>query len=302
MPSVETKVSFIVVNWNRLDDILRNIHYLSKTRIPDFEIIVVDNGSTDGSPQQLAAVDSIRLVRLPSNVGPSAARNAAIACAKGEYLVFLDSDALLSKKGVARLINRMDRDPTLGIVGCRVVNAYSRRLDQWIYPFSPRTHERREFETYSFSAAGAIVRAEAIRAAGGFWEDLVIYNEEVDLSIRMIRNGYRILYEPGVAVFHCVSDQGRLGSDTFWRYQIRNWIWIFYRYYPPVERWRMVSVYVLLYLVKGVATRRLAACLRGIFEGLRGVDVISRFRDKLSPTEIRLLRSLNRRSSLRLGR
>ncbi|MDR3633694.1 MAG: glycosyltransferase [Isosphaeraceae bacterium] len=302
MQSEAIKVSFIVVTWNRLDDVLRNIGYLSKSRLCGFEILVVENGSTDGSAERLEALDSIRLIRLDTNVGPAAARNAAVACARGEYLVFLDSDALLSKKGAARLVERMDREPTLGIIGCRIVNAYSRRLDQWIYPFPPSTHEHLDFETYSFSAAGAIVRAEAIRSVGGFWDDLNIYNEEVDLSIRMIRAGYRILYEPRVAVFHCVSNQGRLGSDAFWRFQIRNWIWIFYRYYPPVERWRMISLYVLLYLAKGVATRRLAACVTGIVEGLRAVDVISRFRDKLSPREVHLLRTLNRRTTLRLGR
>src|SRR5262249_33922619 len=149
-----------------------------------------------------------------------------------------------------------------------------------------RTHEHREFETYSFSAAGAIVRAEAIRKSGGFWGELGIYNEEVDLSIRIIRAGYRILYEPRVAVFHCVSKQGRQGPSIYWHHQIRNWIWIFYRYYPPVERWRMVSLYIALYLIKSLSARQAAACSAGILAGLRRLDIIRGYDDKLTSSEL----------------
>jgi GT2 family glycosyltransferase len=295
------KVSFIIVHWNRHEDVLQTIGYLSKLRGPRFEIIVVDDGSTDDTPERLAAVDSIKLICLDSNVGPAEARNVGIGEASGEYLVFLDSDALLSKRGLESLVDRMDRDPTLGVIGCRIVNYYTRRLDQWIYPYRAETHEHREFETYSFSAAGAMIRSEVCHKAGRFWGDLVIYNEEVDLSIRVLQAGYRIIYFPRVAVYHQVSERGRKGAAVYWRNQIRNWIWIFYRYYPAAARWRKITLYVLLYLVKSLWNRRLAACLSGIVEGLRASQIISQYQDKLSHDEMRRLESLNRRTSLRLA-
>src|SRR5262249_32801850 len=155
---------------------------------------------------------------------------------KGKYVVFLDSDAVLSRLGLLELVSRMESNPTIGIIGCRIVNSQTRQADAWIHALPASSHELREFDTYSFSAAGAIARTEALRAAGPFWDELFIYQEEVDLSIRMLKAGYRIVYSPLARVIHRVSEQGRIASGDYWRLQIRNWIWIYYRYYPARAR------------------------------------------------------------------
>jgi GT2 family glycosyltransferase len=291
--------SVIIVNWNRSDEIRKNIERLLRLRIASCEIIVVDNGSTDGSAEWLEPLGSIRMISLGANLGPAAARNVGIAAARGRYLLFLDSDALLGRRGVSELVRRMEADPSLGIIGCRIVNAGTRRLDQWIYAESPQTHERIEFETYSFSAAGALARADALRKCGGFWDELFIYNEEVDLSIRVLRSGYRIIYLPDVPVFHLGSPHGRIRSGAYWYYQIRNWIWIFYRYYPFAARARKITAYTLVYLVRATLASRLTECLAGIVAGLKRTDIIGKYEDKLSGQELLSLQSLNRRMLLR---
>ena len=182
-------VSFIIVNWNRFDDVLKNVRYLKRQRRVKFEVVVVDNGSTDGSAERLARIGWIRLIRLATNVGPAAARNYGIGSAKGKYVVFLDSDAVLSKSGLVELVSRMESNPTIGIISCRIVNSRTRRPDAWIHALPASSHELKEFDTYSFSAAGAIARTEALLAAGPFWDELFIYQEEVDLSIRNVEGG-----------------------------------------------------------------------------------------------------------------
>ena len=295
-------VSIIIVNWNRLDDILKNLHYLRQQRGLRTEVVVVDNGSTDGSAERLSRIGWIRLVRLATNVGPAEARNYGIRISGGAYIVFLDSDAILSKAGLTKLVSRMESDATIGIIGCRIVNSQTRKTDAWIHALPASSHEFREFDTYSFSAAGAIARTEALRAAGPFWDELFIYNEEVDLSIRVLRAGYRILYSPVARVYHRVSQNGRVATGAYWRLLIRNWIWIFYRHYPKRARLRKVAIYILLYVVKGALNRRLADCLKGILEGLWHTEIIARFPDKLSPEEVDRLYALNRRTRLRLDR
>ena len=225
-------VSIIIVNWNRLDDVLKSLHYLRRQRELRKEVVVVDNASTDGSVERLSRFNWIRLIRLPRNVGPAEARNCGIRIATGRYIVFLDSDTVLPRSGLAKLVSRMEEDSAIGIIGCRIVNSHTRKTDAWIHALPESSHERREFDTYSFSAAGAIVRARALRAVGPFWDELFIYNEEVDLSIRIIKAGYRVLYSPAVRVYHNVSQNGRVAPGEYWRLLIRNWIWIFYRYYP----------------------------------------------------------------------
>ena len=231
-------VSIVIVNWNRLDDVLTNLHYLMQQKGPRTEVVVVDNGSTDGSAERLSQLSGIRLIRLATNVGPALARNHGITSARGKYVVFLDSDAILSKSGLAKLVRRMESDPTIGIIGCRIVNSRTRKTDPWIHALPASTHELREFDTYSFSAAGAIARTGALQAAGLFWDELFIYNEEVDLSIRMLRAGYRILYSPLVRVYHRLSQDGRMATGVYWELQIRNWIWIFYRHYPKCRTYQ----------------------------------------------------------------
>jgi GT2 family glycosyltransferase len=295
-------ISVIIVNWNRIDNILSSIRRLLRLKAIRFEIIVVDNGSTDGSAEVLARIDGITLIQLPENLGPATARNLAIDSARGRYLFFLDSDASITGRSLRRLADRMSQDPSIGVIGCRIVNHSTQEIDQWIYAESVRSHSRREFDTYSFSAAGALVRAEALAEAGRFWEDLFIYNEETDLSIRILKAGYRIIYFPDALVYHAPSVEGRVSTGRYWFYQARNQIWIFFRYYPFPLRWIKIMVYIIIYAVKSSMSRHFFSCLSGIASGLRRHRIIRDFREKLTFEQCRRIESLNRRASVKLGR
>jgi colanic acid/amylovoran biosynthesis glycosyltransferase len=263
------KVSVVIVNWNRADDVVWNLRHLSRLDYPNLEILVIDNGSTDGSQERLSALPGVHLIRLESNLGPSRARNVGIQAATGKYIVFLDSDAVLAKRALGVMVARMEADPSIGIAGCKILNWHTRKIDQWIYAEPYETHRNTAFDSYSFSAAGAIARAEALRDVGGFWERLFIYNEEVDLSIRMLRGGYRIVFAPDARLV-C---------------------------------WWKVTSYSAIYLIKGLANREPMAAVRGIVEGLRHTSIIDEYADdKLSYEEVGLIDSLNRRTAIRLRR
>jgi GT2 family glycosyltransferase len=290
-------VSIIIVNWNRRAEVARILRYLDGLEPRFAEIVVVDNGSTDGSAEWLSRVPTIRFVGLPANFGPATARNIGVLCSAGKYIVFLDSDAMISRAAIQRLVERMESDATIGIAGCRILDPSSRQLDQWIYQYPPATHEHREFDTYSFSAAGAIVRREALRDAGLFWEDLFIYTEEVDLSIRVLRAGFRVIYFPSARVYHAASMRGRQVPASYWRLQARNRIWICYRYYNTIECYKKILKFSLIYLLKGLYSGHLRACLSGIAAGLAGEGIRRRFPEKLSRDESRRIDSLGRRLS-----
>ncbi len=299
--SARPRVSVIIVNWNRLDDVLMNLRHLRRLDYAgDVETIVVDNGSSDGSVERLRHMLGIRFIPLAHNAGPSVARNVGIDAATGKYVLFLDSDAVLSRRGLLALVERMEADPRIGVAGCRIYNWHTRRIDQWIYAEPYCTHGDRTFDTYSFSAAGALVRADVLRRVGGFWERLFIYNEEVDLSIRILREGYRIVYAPDARVFHRPSSEGRAPGATYFRCQVRNWIWIFFRHYAGWRCWWKVAEYSALYLIKGMANRQLRACVEGIVEGVRGRAIAREFAEKMTPAQAARIRKLNSRWRLRL--
>src|SRR5947209_16328072 len=113
---------------------------------------------------------------------------------------------------------------------------------------------------------------------------------------------FRSVYFPDARVYHYASPRGRGGPGTYWYYQARNWIWIFYRYYPAGARARRVALYSLIYVAKGALNLRLRACLAGLVAGLRRTDIIGEFADKLTAAELQRLESLNRRRALRASR
>jgi GT2 family glycosyltransferase len=147
-----------------------------------------------------------------------------------------------------------------------------------------------------------MVRLQALQDAGPFWDELFIYNEEVDLSIRVIRAGYRVVYCPKVRVYHFPSIHGRKEPGAYWRFQIRNWIWIFYRYYPSGSRLSKIISYISVYMVKSIYNHQIKACLSGILEGLTKTEIIDRYPDKLSPMEVRRIGALNMKTRIRLDR
>ncbi len=294
-----SKVSVVLVNWNRSKDILDNIRWLSNQTWKNREIIVIDNGSTDDSIHKLRSLDGIQLIELPENSGPAHARNEGIRVADGEFILLLDSDSYMGRTGMEKLVVRMQQDPSLGVIGCRILNWFTGDIDQWFYPGSYEQFGDTEFETYSFSGAGAMLRTDVVRKAGGFWDALFIYNEEVDLSIGIIRGGHRIIYTPDVAVFHRSSKDGRVPSQRYFYYQIRNWIWILYRHYPFWSRIGRVALISAAYFIKGMLAGHLRSSVQGITDGLRGLHWIDQFEPKLCASQIRRLRILNGRWTIR---
>ena len=196
---------------------------------------------------------------------------------------------------------KVDFRRELAIIGCRIDHARSRRVDQWIYP---ETHQRRthqKFETYAFSAAGALARKAVVDQVGGFNERLFIYNEEVDLAYKVMRAGYKVGYDSAARVYHRPSAVGRAPGKDYWRLMIRNWIWIFFQFYPAPSAWRRTMTYASVYLVKGLAQGQLAAVWSGIREGVAGRrDLLGE--PKLSPEQRRRIDHLNRRRTIKLGR
>lgn len=238
----------------------------------------------------------IELVERSGNFGSAKARNIGVAKATGDYNLTFDSDAVLPRGAVRDLVARMEAEPDVGIMGCRILNYYTRDIDQWINPHRYEDHGDRAFDTYSFWACGAIARADALQRVGGFWDDLFIYNEELDLSIRLIQAGYRVTYCPDVCVYHQTSPNGREAKGNCYYLMTRNYMRIFYRYFPSRYRRGMALKDAALYVAKGLCAGRIASCLRGIWVGLRERKAIkSQFSQHLTDSQVLYLFNLNPR-------
>ncbi|MBI4744911.1 MAG: glycosyltransferase family 2 protein [Actinobacteria bacterium] len=120
---MEIKLSIIIVNWNTknlLKDCLNSIFDNSPSF--KFEVIVVDNASTDGSPQMVTDYFSfVKLISNDSNKGFSYANNRGIERSIGQYILLLNSDTVVFKKALENMISFMDNNPEAGAVGCRLL-------------------------------------------------------------------------------------------------------------------------------------------------------------------------------------
>lgn len=219
-PVVLGRVSVIIVNYNGYEYVKRCIDAVAANIYPDYEIIVVDNGSTDSSVDKLQIDFSnlgIRFIELQTNLGPSAARNRAGRIATGEFFAFLDNDTTPDGDWLVAPISRMKADPTIGAVQCRLMLLQEPTKFDYVgdylgsYGFLMQSVGAGEEDVgqadseaviLSAKSAGMVVRRSAFCEAGGFDDDYFIYVEETDLGLRLWLMGYRAIYVPESRVLH----------------------------------------------------------------------------------------------------
>ena len=183
----------------------------------DFDVTVVDNGSTDESVAYLReSWPQVRRVELPGNAGFPAAVNRGIEASRGRYVALLNNDIELSPDWLEALARELDDDPGLGFVTGKIMRhdapGVIEQAGHDFYTcgrFEPRGLEQPDTGQYDepaptaiVTAAAAIYRREAVERAGGFDEDYFLYCEDADLCLRILLAGYGGLYVPGPKAFH----------------------------------------------------------------------------------------------------
>lgn len=193
------RVSVIVPVFNAEHTAARAIESVFNQSYRDFEIIVVDDGSTDRSAAVLARYDGrVSVVRQP-NLGPSAARNAGVRSASGEYLAFLDADDWWRPGMLERAVPHLDRDPGCVLVYCDLEMADSEGHELRTLvggsAAAPSLSDMLE-NLWPILPSGVLIRRSAFERVGGFPEELTAY-EDVYLWLRLREQGhFRHLAEP----------------------------------------------------------------------------------------------------------
>lgn len=203
----------------------------------DFEVILIDNGSTDGSVQKVReASPNLRIVHFDQNVSYGKAVNAGIVAATGTYIALLDNDTVVDPLWLSELVRVIEADPSVGVVGSKV---YYHSTEKCIYSAGGLLDSRDGFvkvlglgskegfdqlrEVDWVDGCSTMIRRTVIDRVGYVDEGYGYYREDVDLCQKARLLGYRILYVPTSVVWHKAhTTSTRLGL-TFY-YLHRSWI------------------------------------------------------------------------------
>lgn len=184
------------------------------------EVIVLDMASDP----PIDPMPGVKWLRSGSNTGVTAGRNRLVREATGDVLVFLDDDAIFLTPVVQRLRTAFAGDATLGAIAFRIHRADGAH-SSLEHPFrGPGDEAARATAadcTY-FVGCGYAIRREAHVRAGGYDDRFFYSTEEVDLSFRLLREGWRLRYNPTVEVEHRPSPRGRDGSFSVPGWRLRN--------------------------------------------------------------------------------
>src|SRR4051795_10702908 len=243
MAASDPRVSIVIPNRNGATprdgltflDMVRDT--LAEQSFRDFEVIVVDNGSTDGSVARLRERwPDATVVDLGENLGFSAAVNRGIAAGRGPYVALLNTDIELSPDWLELLVAELDRDPKLGFVTGKIMRHDDRGvIEQAGHDFftcgrfEPRGLDERDEGQYDerrptpgVTPAAALYRRDALQAVDGFDEDYFLYCEDGDACLRMLLAGYSGLYVPDPKAFHVRGGTVGPASDLPRFFLVRN--------------------------------------------------------------------------------
>ena len=292
-------VSIIVVNWNGRHHLALCLPSLLALTYPTFEIIVVDNGSTDGSTVFLQErFPSVRLISLTKNVGFARGNNIGIRASEADYIATLNNDTKVEPNWLTALVETAESNPTVGMCAAKllfwdrpdVINSAGICLDRagiaWdrLGGQPNKAPQPDPLPVFGASAGAALYRRTMLSQIGLFDEDFFAYLEDVDLAWRARLAGWGCLYVDTAVVHHRHSATAIEGSPFKNRLLGRNKIWTVLKNYP----WQMLLLYLpvfLLYDLGSVAiallTRRDLTPLHGRLQALTKLSLIWQKRRKI---------------------
>ncbi len=287
----------IVVNWNGEQLLPECLESLSHQSLDGLEILLVDNGSTDGSLDLVRSrFPKVRLLALSENRGFAAGNNRGIEASSGEFVALLNNDAVADYHWAEHLLAAA-HDSRVGIVASRVLLYSDReRLDSagdGMTTVGVGYKRGHLVSCGSFASAGSVfgasgcamlLRRSMLAEIGLFDEDFFLLSEDSDLSFRAQLRGWTCLYAPNAVVYHRLNASIGKFSRSHVFYGQRNVEYVYFKNMPGRLVWKYLPSHLLnaiLALLYFGAKGRLAGYLAGKFDFLKNIRRVLRKRRKI---------------------
>jgi len=292
------QISIIIPNFNGKQFLKECLNSIKKQNFSHYEVIIVDNGSNDGSVEYLNEnYDEFTLIQNQENLGFATAVNQGIKASNAEYVFLLNNDTELEVECVSKLLNCIDNDENIFGVSSKMIQNQDRNLiddagDEYtILGYTKKVGNNRSKELYknkreifSACAGAALYRRNIFDIIGYFDENFFAYMDDVDISYRARIYGFKCVYCPEAVVYHDVSATSGSKYNAFKiRLAARNNVYVPYKNMP----WPQL-ILNLLFLILGFLIKYLVFLkkghgndyIAGLKEGLTSLDKIDRIRYK----------------------
>ncbi|HLA69653.1 MAG TPA: glycosyltransferase family 2 protein [Bacteroidota bacterium] len=212
-----TETAVIIVNLNGMDHIETCLGSLFRQTYSDCEVILVDNGSTDGSLDFVRRnFPKVKVLRLEKNTGFAFATNRGIVQTSSPYIALLNNDIELEAKWLQNMVDVLKNHPQAGATACKMLNFFDRGIIDAAgdvltraITAEARGHGEQDFGQYDMAdyvfgpcAGAAVYRREVFDQIGFFDERFFAFYEDIDLDFRMQSGGWKVMYVPSAVCFH----------------------------------------------------------------------------------------------------
>lgn len=231
------KVSVVIPNWNGKHLLKICLDSLQKQSLKDFETIIVDNGSVDGSVSFIEKFyPKVRLIKLTSNLGFAPAVNCGINLSKGEYIVLLNNDTKVDNKCLQYLVHTADEHKDVGMVASKMLQFDKPDLIDSAGDYIDAAGHannigRGEKDSAKFNKAGyvflvngggGLFKREVFEKVGLLDEDYFAYFEDVDIGLRAQLQGFKAYYQPKAIIWHIHKATSNKNKSLTEYLQFRN--------------------------------------------------------------------------------
>ena len=300
---MKPQISVIIPNWNGIEHLPTCLDSLRAQSFRDFEIIVVDNASSDESRELLARIyPEVHLIPLDRNHGFTGACNAGLRLARGEICVLLNNDTEADSRWLAEVLAAFERHPEAGLVASRMMlfdrrNTFHAAGDLFRTDGTPGNRgvwetDRGQFDeeapVFSASGGAAAYRRMTLDQIGLLDEDFFFSCEDVDLAWRAHLAGWKAVYAPKAVVYHKLAATG--GGVTASFHDGRNFIYILAKD-VPAEVWRKhwgkiirAQLRITIEALRAWRGAEARARLRGQLAGLLGLPMMLKKRKAVQQT------------------
>ncbi len=291
------KVSIIVVNWNNKKDTAECLNSLLQVDYPNFQVLLVDNGSTDGSAAFFREhYPGLKMIENKANLFFAEGNNVVLRQlmeSDTDYFFLVNNDTIVDKNILRELVKISESSPDIGIVGPKiyyyqpnnVIWHAGGRLNYWRCDFGSigiRQEDRGQFDQVRdvdyVAGCGLLIKKEVVCQIGFLDSSYVMYMDDPDWCVRAKKKGYRIVYVPAAKMWHKISASTGGGLTPFKAYyKGKNTIKFFWKY-AKWYHWLTIPLFAGVQLAAGLGRELKKGNIRILKPMLKGV--IDYFKEK----------------------